>query len=367
MFQLNNFVIAGKFFLIIAGELVLIFVAVSFLIGILMEYLPPTRIRDFLTNKLTWVQYVLGTGLGAATPFCSCSTVPITAGLLKGGVPFGPTMAFLFSSPVLNPMIITLLVSLFGLKVTIVYCVVTFIGSMIMAALLSKLGMEKQVKQVLSFQASSCCETTANAQPSPVKIVTPTSSCCSPTGAQPLITLTTIQQSGCCTSNAKAAPQQSVQASCCSIDFDATVDSTRVPFKDKMKRASLSAVNTFKDVFWYLLLGAGIGAFIYGFFPQDLVVKLAGPGNPFSIPVAALIGVPMYIRAETIIPISATLVGKGMGLGTVLALIIGGAGASIPELIILASMFKKKLVLAFAINVFVVAIVAGYLVEWLVY
>ena len=91
MFQLNNFVIAGKFFLIIAGELVLIFVAVSFLVGILMEYLPPSRIRDFLANKLTWVQYVLGAGLGAATPFCSCSTVPITAGLLKGGVPFGPT------------------------------------------------------------------------------------------------------------------------------------------------------------------------------------------------------------------------------------------------------------------------------------
>ena len=96
MFEINNFVTAGKFFLIIAGELVLIFVAVSFLVGILMEYLPPSRIRDFLSNKLMWVQYLLGSGLGAVTPFCSCSTVPITAGLLKGGVPFGPTMSFSF-------------------------------------------------------------------------------------------------------------------------------------------------------------------------------------------------------------------------------------------------------------------------------
>ena len=96
-------------------------------------------------------------------------------------------------------------------------------------------------------------------------------------------------------------------------------------------------------------------------------MKVAGPGNPWSIPIAAAIGVPMYIRAETIIPISAALVGKGMGLGTVLALIIGGAGASIPELILLGAMFKKKLVLAFALNVFLVAIVAGFLVEWLVY
>jgi len=134
-----------------------------------------------------------------------------------------------------------------------------------------------------------------------------------------------------------------------------------------MKRASLSALDTFKGVFWYLLLGAGIGAFIYGFFPQDLVVSLAGPGNPWSIPVAAVIGVPMYIRAETIIPISAALVGKGMGMGTVLALIIGGAGASIPELLILGSMFRKKLIVAFVANVFVVAIAAGYLVDLLVY
>lgn len=96
MFGLNNFITAGKFFLVIAGELILIFVAVSFIIGLLMEYLPPSRVRDFLSNKFTWVQYFLGAGLGALTPFCSCSTVPITAGLLKGGVPFGPTMAFLF-------------------------------------------------------------------------------------------------------------------------------------------------------------------------------------------------------------------------------------------------------------------------------
>lgn len=142
---------------------------------------------------------------------------------------------------------------------------------------------------------------------------------------------------------------------------------TGLRFKEKMKRASLSAIGTFKGVFWYLLLGAGIGAFIYGFFPQDLVVRVAGPGNPWSIPIAAAIGVPMYIRAETIIPISAALVEKSMGVGTVLALIIGGAGASIPEMIILGSMFKKKLVLAFAVNVFLVAIVAGCLVEWLVY
>ncbi|MCK7468250.1 MAG: permease [Desulfosudis oleivorans] len=349
MFGLNNFITAGKFFLVIAGELILIFVVVSFIIGLLMEYLPPSRVRDFLSNKFTWVQYFLGAGLGALTPFCSCSTVPITAGLLKGGVPFGPTMAFLFSSPVLNPIIIALLLSLLGFKVTVVYIVVTFFGSIAMAALLSKLEMEKQVKPLMNIEAT-CCTTGSNSDITTLKSQPVANACCSSGSTQPLtlITLPTIE------------------SSCCTPNLEADV-SPRVPFKEKLRSASISAIDTFKGVFWYLLLGAGIGAFIYGFFPQDLVVRLAGPGNPWSIPIAAAVGVPMYIRAETVIPIAAALVGKGMGVGTVLALVIGGAGASIPEIIILSSMFKKKLIIAFVLNVFVIAIVAGYLVDILIY
>jgi len=366
MFGLNNFVVAGKFFLVIAGELILIFVAVSFIIGLLMEYLPPSRVRDYLSNKLSWVQYLLGAGLGAITPFCSCSTVPITAGLLKGGVPFGPIMAFLFSSPVLNPIIIALLLSLLGTKATAVYVVVTFLGSMVAAYLLSKLGMERQVKPLTGIQASCCSEEKKSGAAS-LRTLPLAGVCCSSESAQPahLIALPTLQAQGsCCAGEAVLTAQSTTQSSCCSVSFE--IDEA-APFKEKLKRASVSAVDTFKGVFWYLLLGAGIGAFIYGFFPQDLVIRLAGPGNSWSIPIAALIGVPMYIRAETVIPISAALVGKGMGVGTVLALIIGGAGASIPEMIILGSMFRKKLIFAFALNVFLVAVVAGYLVDILIY
>lgn len=349
MSGINNFITAGKFFLVISGELILIFIAVSFIIGLLMEYLPPSRVRDYLSNKYTWVQYFLGAGLGALTPFCSCSTVPITAGLLKGGVPFGPTMAFLFSSPVLNPIIIALLLTLLGFKVTVVYIVMTFFGSMAMAAVLSELGMEKQVKPLMNFE-TSCCTKETSSDVASLKTQPAAACCCSSDSAQPL-TLITLP---------------AMESTCCSVSFE-PVTAPQVPFKEKLKSASLSAVDTFKGVFWYLLLGAGIGAFVYGFFPQDLVVRLAGPGTPWSIPIAAAIGVPMYIRAETVIPISAALVGKGMGVGTVLALVIGGAGASIPELIILGSMFKKKLIIAFALNVLVIAVAAGYLVDILIY
>lgn len=364
MFELNNLIVAGEFFLVIAGELIIIFVVVSFIVGLLMEYLPPSRVRDFLSNKLLPMQYLLGSGLGAITPFCSCSTVPITAGLLKGGVPFGPTMAFLFSSPVLNPIIIALLLSLLGLKVTIVYVVVTFVGSMVAAALLSRLGMESQVKPLLNVQTSCCTE---DVRPAVVPFMASSAACCASDSTQPkFVTFPTIQpKAGCCAPETAPKP---AKTSCCPVDVSTeAAEPGQLPFKEKLKRAFYSAVDTFKGVFWYLLLGAGIGAFIYGFFPQELVVQWAGPDNPWSIPVAALIGVPMYIRAETVIPISAALVGKGMGVGTVLALIIGGAGASIPEMIILSSMFKKKLIFAFALNVLLVAIAAGYLVDLLVY
>lgn len=367
MLEMNNFAVAGKFFLIIVGELIVIFIAVSFLIGLLTEYLPPSRIKEFLSNKFTWLQYLLGAGLGAATPFCSCSTVPITAGLLKGGVPFGPTMAFLFSSPVLNPVIIALLLSLLGYEATLVYVVVTFFGSMLTSGLLSKLGMEKQIKPLMNIE-SSCGAGALKEEAALVKPPTSSPGCCSSDTLQPfpLITLPTPQASGgCCAGKAEVSIQPK-PSSCCSLELETAV-SARIPFKAKMRRASSSAWGTFKGVFWYLLLGAGIGAFIYGFFPQDLVVRLAGPGNRWAIPIAAAIGVPMYIRAETVIPISAALVGKGMGVGTVLALIIGGAGASIPEMILLGSMFQKKMILAFALNVFVIAIVAGYLVDLLIY
>jgi uncharacterized protein len=365
VFGLNNFITAGEFFIEIAGELIVIFVLVSFVIGLLTEYLPPSQIRVFLSNRFTWVQYSLGSGLGAITPFCSCSTVPITAGLLKGGVPFGPTMAFLFSSPVLNPVIFALLLSLFGVKITAVYCIVTFVGSMATAASLSRLGMASQVKSLMNIQ-TGCCEE----EKKPVAVTLPQTVCCS-TANQPFTTVpfANVQAQPEYCANEKSNATQASPSACCSASFetnDGSFDS-KTTFNEKMKRASVSAIGTFKGVFWYLLIGAGIGAFIYGFFPQDLVVTLAGPGNPWSIPVAAAMGVPMYIRAETVIPISAALVGKGMGVGTVLALIIGGAGASIPEMILLGSMFKRKLVVAFVLNVFAIAIIAGYMVDHLVY
>lgn len=118
---------------------------------------------------------------------------------------------------------------------------------------------------------------------------------------------------------------------------------------------------TLRPIFWYLIIGVALGAVIYGYMPSDWVLIIAGSDNPFAVPVAAIIGVPLYIRAETAIPIGVALMGKGMSIGAVIALVIGGAGMAIPEMSMLASIFKKKLVAMIVAVIFLTAIISGYI------
>ncbi|MCC7555047.1 MAG: permease [Methanoculleus marisnigri] len=288
----SNLITAGEFFVVIAGELVLLFVGITFLVGLLQAYIPEERIRSVLAGRRQGVGNVLSAGFGALTPFCSCSTIPILLGLLDIGVPFGVCMSFLLASPLLNPVILALLVALVGIVPTAIYAALTFTAAIVIGWLLGRLGYARYVKDVM-----------VEGRPEPC---------------------------GCNSSHG-----------------------TRI------RGAFSFAVRLFQQVFPYLILGAGIGAFIYGFIPGDLIVSLAGPDNPLAIPVAAVIGIPMYIRAETLIPVSAVLLEKGMGIGAVMALIIGGAGASIPEVTLLAAIFERRLVAAFVAVILGVAVLAG--------
>jgi uncharacterized membrane protein YraQ (UPF0718 family) len=300
MGTIESLVTAGQFFVIIAGELVLLFIGISFLVGLLHAYVPEERIRTTLSGRGRGTGNVLGAAFGALTPFCSCSTIPILLGLLDAGVPFGVCMSFLIASPLLNPVILSLLVALVGPVPTAIYAAITFVAAAAIGAVLGRMGYERYVRNVTVEGRIEKCS--------------------------------------------------------CSPEAGATLRERHGP---RIAGAFSFAVSLFRQVLPYLLLGAGIGAFIYGFVPEDLIIGLAGPENPLAIPVAAVIGVPMYIRAETIIPISAVLLGKGMGIGAVMALIIGGAGASIPEVTMLSAIFERRLVAAFVITILGVAVLAG--------
>jgi uncharacterized membrane protein YraQ (UPF0718 family) len=136
----------ARWFAITTAELVALFLALSFLVGLLQAWLPEEKGRSLFGRRRPVAGYLLGAALGAVTPFCSYSTIPVLAGLLRSGAPFGPTMAFLFASPLLDPVVLGVLVFLIGVEGTVAYAVLTFSASVLIGALLARLGLEKDVK-----------------------------------------------------------------------------------------------------------------------------------------------------------------------------------------------------------------------------
>ncbi|RJQ77475.1 MAG: permease [Desulfobacteraceae bacterium] len=284
-----------KYFVFITAELTVLFLGISTIVALVLMYLPQEKLRAWLARRGIWGNF-LGALVGSLTPFCACSTIPMTLGMLNAGAPFGPVMSFVIASPLLNPIIIAMVATLMGLKACLLYFGVTFAGSVVFGVILEKTGGARYVKNVR------------------------------------------------------------VKAGCCS----ATELKIPVAFSGKMRMAFQSAWRDFRGVLAYLLIGVAIGAGIYGYIPQQFVADIAGPQNPFAVPVAAIIGVPLYIRVETAIPIGLALLQKGMSMGAVIALIIGGAGMAIPEMAMLASIFRKRLVASIVAVIWATAVLGGY-------
>ncbi|MDD9155353.1 permease [Aliivibrio sp. S4TY2] len=290
-------------FAFLAAELTVLFLLISYLVGVLQEYIPPAKIQSILSGK-NGQGYIVAGLLGAITPFCSCSTIPFLKGLLRAKAGFGTMMVFLFASPLLNPIIIGLFAVTFGLKVTVFYFAIAMGVSIIAGYTLEKLGFEKYVKESAYIAPEpKCCGSTCGA--------------------------------------AKKAPQS------------------------KWMKIWNSTWTDFKKVLPYLIGGIALGSMIYGFMPTEFVASVASENNPFAIPVAAVIGIPLYIRAEAVIPLSAALAAKGMSLGAVMALIIGSAGASLTEVILLKSIFKNQMIAAFLVVILGMAIGAGFLYQFI--
>ncbi|MGF1878510.1 permease [Photobacterium frigidiphilum] len=352
---------AANMFAFLATELVILFLVVSYLVGILQEFLTPAKIQSILSSR-NGKGYFIAALLGAITPFCSCSTIPFLKGLLRARAGFGPMMVFLFSSPLLNPIIIGLFVVTFGVKVAIFYFLIAMIVSVTAGIVLEKLGFERYVKPEAyeaADSASSCGTTCDDSKPK-----VETTSCCS---VQKDAVVDTAVMAACgvadpvlatatCGTNSSAASSSS-SSTCGSIK--------ETKAENRWMRIWNATWKDFKQVLPYLLLGILVGSFIYGFIPTDLIVHYAGEGKWYAIPVAAIIGIPLYIRAEAVIPLSSALVAKGMAMGSVMALIIGSAGASLTEVILLKSIFKNQMIVAFLTVIITMAIGAGYLYTYI--
>ncbi len=305
----DQLISAGYWFAYIALELSVLFLGISFLIGLIAAYIPPKKVERALSKYGKGLfGNVLGSVFGGLLPFCSCSTIPALIGLINIGVPFRIAMSFLIASPlgVFNLAVFSLFFMMFGPKTALLYVAFTFFGATSAGWLLDKFGLKQYLKKVRVVGGHDETETSASE------------------------------------------------------------DGKRWgELKQKMSASWVFTKSLYFRMIPYLLIGVGIGAFIYGFVPEGLLTTYAGPSNPFAVPVAAIIGIPMYVRTETMIPISYVLTEKGVGIGTIMALIIGGAGASIPELALLASIFKRRLLIAYVAIIFAIATLTGYIFNFM--
>lgn len=294
---------AVDMFVFLAFELTVLFLAISYLVGVLQQWMTPVKIQRILSSQ-NGRGYLIAALLGAITPFCSCSTIPFLKGLLRARAGFGPMLVFLFASPLLNPVIIGLFVITFSWQVALFYFTVAMLVSVVSGLVLEALGFERYVR---------------------------------PEAYAP------VEASGCGQSCAQAKAGEESR----------WLKIWRATWKD------------FKQVLPYLALGIALGSMIYGFMPTELVVEYAGGNHWYAIAIAAVIGIPLYIRAEAVIPLSAALVKKGMALGSVMALIIGSAGASLTELILLRAIFLPQMIAAFVTVILSMAVSAGLLYSYI--
>lgn len=279
-------------------KIALLLVGIIFVITILRSFMSVERTRALLGGKREGVGNVLAAALGVATPFCSCSAVPAFIGFVAAGVPVGVTMSFLIASPLVNEIAIALLLGLFGVGPTILYVGAGLVIAIVGGLVLGRIGAERWI--------------------------------------EPFVFETRLRGQ--------------VIDSSVGLEWD-----------DRIQMGIEEVGSILRRIWPYLLVGIGLGAVIHGWAPEELFTRYAGPDNPFAVPVAVLIGVPLYSNAAGILPLVEALYDKGLPMGTLLAFMMAVVALSLPELILLRRVLKPQLIAVFVAVVATGIVGVGYL------
>lgn len=293
-----------RFGLVLLLELVPLFLLISTLVYLTVEALTPARIQQLLGGRSARSGVPLATALGALTPFCSCSTVPMANGMLRGGVPTSSLVAFLIASPLVSPVAVGVLWSSMGARYALLYCLMAMtlagVGAIVIGARESR-----QESTESSEGAGYGCATRA------------------------------VEE--------EVAPKR--------------------PLADRIRTAFVRSLGDLKKMAVPLLAAVAIGALIHGNVPTDLLLRVAGPDRLWAVPAAALLGVPIYASIVVVLPLGASLLAKGVGLGAVTAFMMAASGFSIPEGVMLARILPARL-LARIVVVFTAGVMLiGYLFQ----
>jgi uncharacterized membrane protein YraQ (UPF0718 family) len=338
----GSFAIALEEFIHVGGALVVIIAAVSVLTGIMREYIPQQKLQQKLAKHEKMGSF-LGASFGILTPFCSASVVPVSMGMAEMGVSMGIIFSFLISAPLCNFVVTGMILAVFGWKVTLIYFAITFSSAVISGFLMARSPLRNEIKRgaelVQGKKQAATCGSGCAAEASP-----PVTGCC----AEPaVITQECSSDAGSCSATG-----------CCGV---ATVSATN--HKEKLLHGLSFSWALFKHIIPYVLIGSVISALSAAFLPAEIVEKYVGGNSWYSVPIAAIIGVPLYLRIELAIPLLKVLIAKGMGMGAAMALVIGGTGASLPEIALISSVLKPKAVIAFVSTVMLAAILGGIIFQ----
>ena len=288
---------ALEFFIYDSIKIFLLLSVIIFAVSVVRSYFPPERTKRILSHKREFIGNMLAALLGIVTPFCSCSAVPLFIGFVEAGVPLGVTFSFLISSPMVNEVAVVLLWGLFGWKIALIYMGTGLLVAILAGMIIGELKLEKWVEEYV-YKIKS---------------------------------------------------------------ISAAFEMAKQTFKDRLVYARENTTDILKKVWAYVIVAIGIGGFIHGYVPEDFLVQYAGPQNPFGVPVAVALGVPLYSNAAGVIPIVYALMEKGMSMGTVLAFMMAVTALSFPEMIILRKVLKIKLLAVFVGIMTVTIIGVGYL------
>ena len=295
---------AVEFFLYETPKVLLLLTLVVFGVGILRSFFTPGKTRALLAGRRESAGNVLAAALGVVTPFCSCSAVPLFIGFLSAGVPLGVTFSFLISAPMVNEVALALLFALFGFKVAALYLGTGLAVAVVSGWTLGRLRLERYVEPWVYRSALS---------PGPE---------------------------------------------------DAATD--RLAWEDRLRLGADAVRDIVGRVWPYVLAWIAVGAGIHGWVPEDFMASIMGKAAWWSVPLAVLIGAPMYSNAAGIIPIVHALLEKGAALGTVLAFMMAVIALSLPETIILRKVLRPALIAVFLGVVTAGIVLVGYLFNWLV-
>lgn len=258
-----------NFFVYDSIKIIILLFGISVVMGIINAYFPIERLRNYLTtHKMYGFQYLLASVFGAITPFCSCSSIPLFIGFVKGGIPLGVTFAFLITSPLVNEVAVAMFLGTFGVKVTAIYVACGILLGMVGGILLGKMNLERHLS--------------------------------------PWIV------------------QMQKQA-------DEGYESEDMPFMQRLPGIIRSAWGIVKGVLLYVIIGIAIGAGIHGYVPEGFFTEFMQKAGIFGVPASVLIAIPMYSNAAGIVPVIQVFVAKGIPLGTALSFMMSVVGLSLPE------------------------------------